>query len=289
MKKIENENFPSERALYGADGLLLQNCTFAGEEDGESALKEASRVELERCRMDLRYPLWHDRTVALRYCEMTENCRAALWYSEDVEIADSTLGGIKALRECRDVRLKNTKIVSPEFGWRSRGIRAENCELEGEYPFLMAGELTFDRFTLHGKYSFQYVENAVIENAVLDTKDAFWHTKNVTVRDSVIRGEYLAWYADGLTLERCRIIGTQPLCYCTDLTLIDCEMQDTDLAFEYSDVTATVKGKILSVKNPRSGSITADSIGEILLTDDSRVECRCAITERSRAQITPAE
>ena len=284
MKKIKDQNFPSERALYGADGLLLENCTFAGEEDGESALKEASHVELEHCFMDLRYPLWHNRAVNLRGCEMTVNCRAALWYTEDVGITDSTLGGIKALRECRKVRMKNTKVTSPEFGWRSRDIRAENCELEGEYPFLMAGELVFDRIALHGKYSFQYVENAVIEHAVLDTKDAFWHSKNVTVRDSVIRGEYLAWYAEGLTLERCRIIGTQPLCYCTGLTLIDCEMQDTDLAFEYSDVTATVKGEILSVKNPRSGSITADAVGEILLTDDSKYECRCTIIERNKAK-----
>ena len=42
------------------------------------------------------------------------------------------------------------------------------------------------------------------------------------------------------------------------MVLIDCAMEDADLAFEYSDVQAEVRGHILSVKNPRSGRIVAD-------------------------------
>ena len=61
------------------------------------------------------------------------------------------------------------------------------------------------------------------------------------------------------------IKGTQPFCYCKNLRLIDCTMEDCDLAFEYSDVHADIKGGIDSVKNPLSGSITADGIGEIIL------------------------
>ena len=87
-----------------------------------------------------------------------------------------------------------------------------------------------------------------------------------------MKGEYLAWFSEGLTLINCKIIGTQPLCYCKDLTLIDCTMEQTDLAFEYSDVQATVNGHIDSVKNPRSGSITADSVGDIIM-EDAVMEC----------------
>ena len=134
---------------------------------------------------------------------------------------------------------------------------------------------------MHGKYSFQYIENAVIRNSDLQTKDAFWHAKNVRVEDSVVSGEYLGWYSDGLTLVRCRISGTQPLCYCKNLTLIDCTMEDTDLSFEYSDVEADVQGHILSVKNPRSGHITADSIGEVIL-EESIMISDCTITDKSK-------
>lgn len=149
-----------------------------------------------------------------------------------------------------------------------------------EYIFLDAENIEIDRLDFKGKYSFQYVKDLVIRDSVLDTKDAFWHSRNVTVIDSVVKGEYLAWFSEGLTLIRCRIIGTQPLCYCKDLKLIDCEMTDCDLSFEYSDVEADIKGHIDSVKNPRSGSITADSIGEII-HEAPIMECNARITERN--------
>ena len=44
MKIYENKSFGEERALYGADGLLLVGCSFDGEEDGESALKEGKNI-----------------------------------------------------------------------------------------------------------------------------------------------------------------------------------------------------------------------------------------------------
>ena len=79
-----------------------------------------------------------------------------------------------------------------------------------------------------------------------------------------VKGEYLAWYCEDVTFERCRIIGTQPLCYCKGLKLIDCEMVDTDLAFERSEVEATVTTPVLSIKNPLSGRITVPAVGEII-------------------------
>ncbi|MBR3990704.1 MAG: DUF3737 family protein [Clostridia bacterium] len=280
MKIIENKNFPSERALYNSSDVLLRNCTFEGEEDGESALKESRNVRLENCRMDLRYPLWHDSTAELFECGMTENCRAPLWYSENVRIRSCRLHGVKALRECRGAEFYDTEIVSPEFGWRNRGIVMENCSVTGEYAFFSSSDIRLKGIKFSGKYSFQYVENLVIEDSVLDTKDAFWHAKNVTVRNSVVNGEYLGWYSEGLTLENCRIKGTQPLCYCRGLRLVDCETEAADLSFEYSDVDADLKGNVVSVKNPRSGRIVADSIGEIILTDDSVYPCECEIKVR---------
>lgn len=79
-----------------------------------------------------------------------------------------------------------------------------------------------------------------------------------------------------MTLIHCKIIGTQPLCYCKNLRLIDCTTEETDLSFEYSEVDAKVKGNILSVKNPKSGKIVADSIGEIV-REDSIMQSTCEI------------
>lgn len=282
---IKNQIFPCERDLYGATDVRLVNCKFDGAEDGESALKEARSVALDGCYMNLRYPLWHDVGVEMENVEMTENCRAALWYSEDVTVNKSKLLGIKALRECKHINIDASIINSPEFGWKSHFVHIVDSDITSEYIFFGASNVRLDNVRFKGKYSFQYVENVTIENCVLDTKDAFWHAKNVTVKNSIIKGEYLAWYSQSLTLIDCTIIGTQPLCYCEKLKLVNCKMQDTDLAFEYCDVEATVAGDIISVKNPRSGMIIADGIGEIIYTDDSKYPCNCKVIELNKLEV----
>ncbi len=270
--RIENQQFDEERALYNLTGGDVVNCVFAGPADGESVLKEARDIGVENCRFSLRYPLWHVQGFRMHGCSMDEKTRAAIWYATNGIIENSHLGGIKALRECQNIQLKNCAVESQEFGWMSQGITLEDCAITAEYLFLHSRDVTLNRVQMKGKYSFQYMENLTIRNSYLDTKDAFWHSKNVTVMDSTVKGEYLAWFSEGLTLINCHIIGTQPLCYCKDLKLINCTMEGTDLSFEYSDVQADVKGHILSVKNPRSGQITADSVGEII-TGDAVMPC----------------
>ncbi|MBP3491017.1 DUF3737 family protein, partial [bacterium] len=83
----------------------------------------------------------------------------------------------------------------------------------------------------------------------------------------------------GLTLIDCKIIGTQPLCYCKDLKLINCTMEGADFAFEYSDVEADIKGDVISIKNPKSGTITVDSVGEVIF-GDAVMECSGKVTVR---------
>lgn len=277
---IENKTFDEERALYNSNGLLLKNCRFDGPADGESALKESRNAELENCFFNLRYPFWHDDNVKITDAEMTEMCRAAIWYSRNMEIAHSKLHGIKALRECANIKMRGCDVISPEFGWSVHGMEMRDTTVQGEYFMMRSDKLRFDNVTLKGKYSFQYIENSEFDNCNFDTKDAFWHAKNVTVRNSTVKGEYLAWYSENITFINCKIIGTQPLCYCKGLTLIDCEMIDTDLSFEKSEVEATLTAPIVSIKNPLSGHIYAPQIGEII-RDDAKsqgeiiVQCRC--------------
>lgn len=279
MRVIEGRTFDMERALYGSDGVLVRDRAFDGPADGESAFKEGKDIEAGHCFFNLRYPFWHDQGLTIKDPEMTEACRAALWYSENIKIVDTKMHGIKALRECRDVSIDGCDIISPEFGWSVRDMQMRHTTAQSEYFMMRAEDLYLADVQFKGKYSFQYVRNAVFENCVLDTKDAFWHSKGVTVKDSVIKGEYLAWYSEGLTLIHCKIIGTQPLCYCKDLTLIDCEMIDTDLAFEKSQVEATITTPVISIKNPGSGRIYVPEVGEVIM-DDKEAKGRIIIGER---------
>ena len=267
METIIDQTFDEERALYGSDGILVSNCRFDGPADGESALKESRNIEAKDCFFNLRYPFWHDTHLKISGGEMTENCRASLWYCNDVEISDMKMHGIKALRECSDVRMSGCDIISPEFGWSVRSLFMKDTSAESEYFMMRSEGLRFDSVKLKGKYSFQYIADSVFESCEFDTKDAFWHAKNVVIRNSLVKGEYLAWYCENVTFENCTIIGTQPLCYCKRLKLINCKMIDTDLAFEKSDVEATVTTNVLSIKNPASGMINVAGLDELILDD----------------------
>lgn len=269
---IQNRQFDQERALYHLQNTRVCDCIFDGPADGESAFKEARNIQVENCRFSLRYPFWHTEGFSLTGCSMDEKARAAIWYASGGTIRNCRLGGIKALRECENVSIAHSSILSAEFGWKCRAISLCDSSVDAEYLFLDSRDVSLERVDMKGKYSFQYIENLTITDSFLDTKDAFWHSRNVTVRNCTLKGEYLAWFSQGLTLIDCHIIGTQPLCYCKDLKLVNCTMEGTDLAFEYSDVQAEVRGHILSVKNPRSGTITADSVGEII-REDPVMEC----------------
>ncbi len=229
MKIIENQTFDMERTLYGSHNVLAKNCSFDGPTDGESAFKECSEIEAQNCFFNLRYPFWHTHGLKISASEMTELCRASLWYSDHIEITDTKMHGIKALRECSNVLIRDCDIRSPEFGWSVRGIRMEDTTAVSEYFMMRSENLTFHGVRFQGKYSFQYIKNAIFEN--------------------------------------CRIIGTQPFCYCKNLKLINCEMMDTDLCFEKSEVEACITTPVDSIKNPLSGHIYVPSVGEIIRDD----------------------
>jgi len=267
MTTITNEHFETERALYNQKDLAVEHCRFEGPTDGESPLKEGETIWVRDSYFDLRYPFWHDKDLTVEGTTLSEKSRAAFWYDRGVTVKDSHLHGIKAFRESSLISITATDVVSPEFLWKCQDIRLDGVTLEGEYAFFLSERISCNGLHLTGKYSFQYVKGGLIDNSVLLTKDAFWHSENVTIRDTVIEGEYLGWYSKNLHLVNCLIKGTQPFCYCEGLVLVNCRMENCDLAFENSEVEASIIGRIDSVKNPLKGHIAADEIGEVILKD----------------------
>jgi hypothetical protein len=167
-----------------------------------------------------------------------------------------------------------------ETFWHCDDITIDNVQTNNApYIFMHCNNVKISNYTQNGNYGFQYCKNIEIRNSKIYSKDAFWNSENVTVYDSEIIGEYLAWHSKNVRLVNCLIGETQPLCYCENLVLENCRLRDdADLAFEYSDVNATINGHVVSIKNPRTGSIKADSVGEIILDlcgkEDDRVQNR---------------
>ena len=170
---VADRQFDEERALYNLQEADINHCLFAGPADGESVLKEARDVNLTDCTFSLRYPLWHVKKFTMEHSTMDELTRAAIWYASDGVIKNSTLGGIKAVRECERICLENCHIVSQEFGWKSEEIALTDSEIESEYLFFDSRDVKLNRVKMKGKYSFQYMKNLEITDCVLDTKDAF--------------------------------------------------------------------------------------------------------------------
>lgn len=267
MEIIQGKSFDEERALYGKQHLHLIDCAFTGEADGESAVKECSDVIAENCLCNLRYPFWHVHGLVIRKSDITENGRAALWYSDHIEITDTKMHGIKALRECHDVSVRNCDIISNEFGWFASDFAMEGCKLAGDYTMLHSHNVSARNVTFRGRYILQYMHDCVFEACDITSRDAFWHAQNVTVKNSVLRGEFLGWYSNHLTLDHCRILSSQPLCYCKNLKLVDCEVVDSDLCFENSEIDATIVTSVDSIKNPLSGTIRLPDLDELIRTD----------------------
>ena len=166
----ERLSLDEERALYGITHATVKNCLFDGPADGESALKEASDVTVENCDFRLRYPLWHVHGGRMAGCTLTDTCRAALWYTEDMAIEGSTLGGIKALRECAGVEIRDCSIDSQEFGWKSKNITLTDCDLTAEYVFFDSRDVKLDRVKMKGKY-YKLIQIQTMSDQIRKTKE----------------------------------------------------------------------------------------------------------------------
>ena len=280
MQTIKDKEFGGERPLFGSHHLNLENVTIHA---GESALKRCTDIHATGCRFEGKYPFWHVDRFTIDRCLFTPGARAALWYSSGLVMTDTRVEAPKMFREMHDLRLERVVIPdAQETLWHCSGVTMRDVEVHGaDYLLMHSSDIDIADYRQQGNYSFQYCRNVVIRNAVIDSKDAFWNTDNVTLIDCTLTGEYLGWHSRGLHLVRCRIAGTQPLCYCRDLVMEDCEMAyDCDLASEESTLQATIRGNITSVKNPASGSITADSYGEIILDGHAPAPADCNIATR---------
>lgn len=277
MEKIINQEFGGERPLYCKHDLYLEGVKI---HRGESSLKETSNITAVNCVFEGKYPFWCCDGFVIRNCLFTGGARAALWYSRNCEMTDTYVDAPKMFREMDGIKLRNVQIpTAQETFWHCRNVELDNVSADhADYIFEHCENLVIRNFRLSGNYSFQWTKNVEIHDSKLDTKDAFWETDNVSVYDSEINGEFLGWHSSNLRLVRCHITGSQPLCYAEGLILEDCTFgDDADLAFEYSSVQATIKGHIPSVKNPRSGRIQADSIGEIIIDGNIKKPADCEI------------
>lgn len=277
MELIKDKELGGERPLFGIKDTRLENVTIT---EGESGIKCCKNIEADNCRFVGKYPWWHVDGSVITNCLFEPGSRSAIWYSNDMTMRDTVINAPKLFREMENLTLENVVINdADETFWRVRNIRIKNVKLhDGTYPFMFCDDVYADGLESDSKYVFQYCKNVELHNAKITTKDSFWECENVTIYDSELDGEYLAWHSKNVRLVRCHISGEQPLCYAEGLVLEDCTFDAAcDRAFEDSDVEASIIGGITNIKNPRTGHITADSVGSVTIDENVKAPNNCVI------------
>lgn len=265
-KQIRRGFFTGERALFHSDNLLIEESVF---DDGESPLKESSDIILRDCLFRWKYPLWYCNRIKTERCTWFDMARAGVWYSNQIEVSDAVIEAPKNFRRCKELALRKVFFSNAaETLWHCDRVTMEDVTAKGDYFAMNSSNMVIWGLSLDGNYSFDGGSNIEIHNSRLISKDAFWNSENITVYDSLIIGEYLGWNAKNLTLINCTIESLQGLCYIDNLTMKNCKLIHTTLAFEYSSVEAQIDGSIDSVMNPKSGTISAEAIGTLIMEKD---------------------
>ncbi len=281
LQIIKNKEFGGERPLYKLRNAILDNVTI---HLGESSIKETSNIYAQNCTFEGKYVFWECHKFRVTDSLFRESARSSLWYSSDVELKNCKVEAPKMFRRMQGIKIDNCHFSNAEETlWDCNDVVIKNTRIENaDYLGMHTNNVHIENYHQEGNYAFQYSKNVTIKNSILNSKDALWESENVTIIDSEINGEYLAWYSKKLRLIRCHITGEQPLCYCENLIMEDCTMgDDANLAFEYSSIQANIHGNVHSVKNPTSGSIIADSIGEIIIDENQKSPANCKISVRN--------
>ena len=278
-QEIHQQFLTGERALFHAKDLDIYDTIF---DDGESPLKESSNISLKDSMFKWKYPLWYCSNIQTERTTWFEMARAGVWYTNDISVKDCVIEAPKNFRRCRNLTLENVSFSNAEETlWSCSDVHTKRVYAKGDYFAMNSENMEIEDFSLVGNYSFDGVKNLTIRNAKMLSKDAFWNTDHVTVYDSFISGEYLGWNAKNLTLINCTIESLQGMCYIDNLVMKNCKLINTTLAFEYSSVDAEITSKIDSVLNPSSGTITAESIDELIIEKDKIDPSKTVITCRN--------
>lgn len=265
-KEIRAAYFEGERPLFGSQNVKIYDTVFG---EGESPLKESRGLYLENVLFQWKYPLWYCKDVTVRDCTWYDMARAGIWYTEHLTMENTTIEAPKNFRRAKHIALSNVFFPNAEETmWNCSDVKMDTVSAKGDYFAMGCADMEIDQLHLVGNYSFDGARNVTIRNSRILSKDAFWNSENITVYDSFISGEYLGWNSSNLTLINCTIESLQGMCYIDNLVMRGCKLINTTLAFEYANIDAQIDSRIESVMNPKSGTITAEEIGELILQKD---------------------
>jgi hypothetical protein len=259
---IKGGEYTGERALFCSSDLRIENARFR---NGESPLKESRGIDLYECTFEWKYPLWYCHDVTAFDTVLEESARSGIWYTENISMTNSVIYAPKTFRRSKGISLEDVRLENAqETLWHCSDIDLSGVSVKGDYFGFCSSDVDADNISVEGNYLFDGGKNITVRNSRIISKDAFWNCENVYVENCYIDGEYLGWNSKNVSFIDCTIESNQGMCYMENVTLRNCKLVNTDLCFEYCTVDAEISSHVDSVKNPISGRIVAESIGEII-------------------------
>lgn len=104
MEVINNRVFEGERALFTQNNLLIDSCTF---QNGESPLKEGRNLIISNSTFSWKYPLWYCTNVKVNNSLFNQMARAGIWYTNDIRVSNTKFISPKMFRRCKGVIITN--------------------------------------------------------------------------------------------------------------------------------------------------------------------------------------
>jgi len=263
---ITGQYLTGERAAFALENAQIDDTVFA---EGESPLKHAAGLDVQRTVFEWKYPLWYSRDVTLSDSALLETARSGPWYVQGLTLRRVLVASPKTFRHSSGLLFEDVQFPdAQETLWWCDDVRLNHVSARGDYFGMNSSHIVADDLSISGNYAFDGGHDIEVSNAKLLSRDAFWNCHDVVVRDSILIGEYLGWNSRNVTFINCVIESLQGLCYIDNLVMKGCRLLNTTLAFEYSTVDAELVGGVDSIFNPTSGTIIADSVGQITLDPD---------------------
>ncbi len=86
--------------------------------------------------------------------------RSGIWYTNDIELNDSTLQAPKLFRVCNQVKLNNIHFSdAQETLWKCNQVMLKNVQANGDYFGMNSTNLYIDHLDLVGNYCFDGAKN----------------------------------------------------------------------------------------------------------------------------------
>lgn len=172
--------------VWYSDMVTMKNTVI----EAPKTFRRSKNITLEQVSMpNASETLWMCEAVCLRH--VTVHGSYFAMNSSVICADDLTLTGDYAFDGCKNVKIRNAKMLCKDAFWNCDNVTVEDSYLSGEYIGWNSKNLTFINCTIESLQGLCYIENLTLKNCkLLNTSLAFEFCSNIhaevtTVIDSI--------------------------------------------------------------------------------------------------------